>query len=174
MITTATTQQQPAFSCFSKKKWKKNKKWLLLLLSHIYIPTGNHVNFTVLTLVELYQWQETDRGRSWWRDGRMERRKSEGSEWKRSWKVCWKETCRRRNGKCFFPFQLSHLEEVHASILWVLEDFTFSLLSRFGILMWTGMDWCVFEGHWMFVFRLVGWTRERKSKKERNRAWEEL
>lgn len=80
MIATATTQQQPAFSCFSEKEKKKNKKWLLLLLSHIYIPTGHHVNFTVLTLVELYQWQETDRGRCWWRNERMKGEQSEVKE----------------------------------------------------------------------------------------------
>lgn len=47
---------------------------------------------------------------------------------------------------CFlfvFYFSFSHLEEVHASTLWVLENFSFSLLPNFGILMQTGMDWCV-------------------------------
>lgn len=58
----------------------------------------------------------------------------EGNLQEKKWKI---------DGFFFFSFQLSHLEEVHASILWVLENFTFSLLSSFGILMWTGMDWCV-------------------------------
>lgn len=46
----------------------------------------------------------------------------------------------RRNAELmvvFFLFllQFSQLEEVHASIVLVLENFTFSLLSGFGILM---------------------------------------
>lgn len=131
MITTATTQQQPAFSCFSEKNEKKNKKWLLRLHSHIHIPTGHHVNFTVLTLVELYRRQETDRGRCWWRKWTYAGRTAwgRGSGGKKN--VCWQETCRRRNWRwMFFSFQFSHLEEVHALILWVLENFCFQLVVK--------------------------------------------
>lgn len=41
-------------SCFSEKNFKKNnKKMTTPTTSHIYIPSGHHVNFTALTLVEL-------------------------------------------------------------------------------------------------------------------------
>lgn len=63
---------------FRKKSKKKNKKWLLLLLSHIYIPTGHHVNFTVLTLVELYRWQQNGQRpvlvKEWTYEGQTEAR----------------------------------------------------------------------------------------------------
>lgn len=39
----------------------------------------------------------------------------------------------------------------------------------FQFVVWCGQVWTgVFEGDWMFVFRLVGWTRGRKSKRGEN------
>lgn len=97
--------------------------------------------------------------------------KSEASEWKRSWKVRWKETCRRRNGKLmgFFFFHFSfHIWKKSMPQFCGFWRILLSVCCQ-ALVFWCGQVWTgVFEGDWMFVFRLVGWTRGRKSKRGEN------
>ena len=156
MITTATTQQQPAFSCFSEKKKKKRIK-----SDYFYYF---HISTFPLDIMWISQcWLLLSSvTRNWQRpvlvkDGTFEGRTRccEGSERKRN--VCWKETCRRRS----FHIWKELKPQFHG--FWgILLSVCCQALVFWCEQVWTG----VFEGWWMFVFRLVARTQERKSKRK--------
>lgn len=98
--------------------------------------------------------------KEWTHEGQT--KQGEGSEWNRN--VDWKETCRGRDGKCFFisVFTSGRSPCLNFCGFWIVLP---SVCCQ-ALVFWREQVWTAgFEGYWMFVFRLVGRTRGRKNKR---------
>lgn len=159
MITTATTQQQPAFSCFSKKQKQKIKKIKKRIKSDYsyYI----HIFTFPLDIMWILQcWlslSATGDKKTDGAGGRMNVGRADEARW-RTWME--KESALEGNlQETKWEFFISVSTSGRSSCLKFCGFWrTFSLLPSFGFSIWTGMDECAWRS--LNVFRLAVWIEK--------------
>lgn len=150
------------------ENFQKDKKWLLLLLSHIYIPTGHRVISKCWLLLSSAVDKKQTKGRRR-RYGNVAGRRRETKKVNGKAYVCWTETCRRGNGK---SMSLLHLKGDCVSnsggfySQFVVERLMFRCETGLGWRVWRSLNVCFQNGGMD--------ARKGKSQKERSRGWEEM